>query len=272
MNYIIQLSSISIDVQGGYLKLFNFSLNVQPVTKFINVEFWNNNNNKIPSIKLRLKIANNFNDCNIDVFQYGNINNIDNEKNTIIIAKDSNNEYGLYTKLSPSLLFIYLDSDVYYQIYNLPIENTDFGVKNDTKNLEDFLEYKSFNLLDYTLYKKYNKGFYYTAQNKECFLPLFLNASSITDENIPNEFQLFIFDTKTKKIKHKFNNLWYDCMGNDSELKTYGTFANKPTENVPISFSYFCTDKKTEESKSNGIMIYYKGNNIWVDALGRVVE
>ena len=35
---------------------------------------------------------------------------------------------------------------------------------------------------------------------------------------------------------------------------------------------YFCTDKQTTEGASNGIMIYHKGNNVWVDALGRVVS
>ena len=31
------------------------------------------------------------------------------------------------------------------------------------------------------------------------------------------------------------------------------------------------TDKQTTEGSRNGIMIYYSGNNTWVDALGRVV-
>lgn len=53
--------------------------------------------------------------------------------------------------------------------------------------------------------------------------------------------------------------------------KESGIFNNKP-ENVDIGFSYFCTDRRTTEGTANGITIYHKGNNVWVDALGRVVE
>lgn len=51
-----------------------------------------------------------------------------------------------------------------------------------------------------------------------------------------------------------------------------GTFANRPTTLLSIGQSYFCTDKQTTEGTTNGIMIYYKGSNVWVDALGRAVE
>lgn len=68
---------------------------------------------------------------------------------------------------------------------------------------------------------------------------------------------------------------WYDNYGLISGTPTFGTFANKPTtyaNNIPIGFAYFCTDKQTAEGESNGTMIYHKDNNVWVDALGRVVE
>ena len=61
-----------------------------------------------------------------------------------------------------------------------------------------------------------------------------------------------------------------------------GTFENKPNgENIYIGFSYFCTDKQTTEGYTNGIMIFYKGQDttdpdnptdVWVDALGRIVS
>lgn len=56
--------------------------------------------------------------------------------------------------------------------------------------------------------------------------------------------------------------------------KSSGTFAQKPTttDNIPVGFEYFCTDKQTTEGTTNGIMIYHKGDNVWVDALGRVVS
>lgn len=57
-------------------------------------------------------------------------------------------------------------------------------------------------------------------------------------------------------------------------LKESGTFEQKPTveQGVEIGFAYLCTNKQTEEGTTNGIMIYHKGNDVWVDALGRVVS
>lgn len=61
---------------------------------------------------------------------------------------------------------------------------------------------------------------------------------------------------------------------NNTNIKTFGTYSEKPAHNEGIQqgFAYFCTDKQTVEGTTNGIMIYYKGDNIWVDALGRVVS
>lgn len=54
-------------------------------------------------------------------------------------------------------------------------------------------------------------------------------------------------------------------------LKSSGNYNEKPL-NPNIGFAYFCTDKQTTEGSVNGVMIYYKGNNVWVDALGRVIS
>jgi hypothetical protein len=56
---------------------------------------------------------------------------------------------------------------------------------------------------------------------------------------------------------------------------TYGTFSQKPSVSanlIPIGYKYFCTDKKTAEGASNGIEIIHKGNDVWVDALGRTIS
>ena len=53
--------------------------------------------------------------------------------------------------------------------------------------------------------------------------------------------------------------------------RTSGDFEYKPL-NPKVGFAYFCSNRKTVEGSTNGIMIYHKGNNVWVDALGRVVE
>lgn len=51
-------------------------------------------------------------------------------------------------------------------------------------------------------------------------------------------------------------------------------FNNKPTveQGIPIGFAYFCTDKKSPESTQPGLMIYHKGNNVWIDSMNRIVD
>lgn len=67
---------------------------------------------------------------------------------------------------------------------------------------------------------------------------------------------------------------WRNSNGENADIKKSGIFSKKPSEfdGIKIGYSYFCTDKQTSEGSTNGIMIYYKGNNVWVDALGRIVS
>ena len=62
--------------------------------------------------------------------------------------------------------------------------------------------------------------------------------------------------------------------GINLDVLNTGTFSQKPTasQGIPVGFQYFCTDKQTTEGATNGIMIYHKGGDIWVDALGRVIQ
>lgn len=56
-------------------------------------------------------------------------------------------------------------------------------------------------------------------------------------------------------------------------VKRSGTFSEKPkAKDIYVGFKYFCTDRQTPEGKTNGIEIIHKGNNVWVDALGRQVK
>ena len=74
-------------------------------------------------------------------------------------------------------------------------------------------------------------------------------------------------------------NVWLDDFGTQftrttaggTVIRSIGTFAEKPS-NVQIGYRYFCTDKQTTEGATDGIEIIHKGNNVWVDALGRVVS
>ena len=51
-----------------------------------------------------------------------------------------------------------------------------------------------------------------------------------------------------------------------------GTFENRPKNNsVCNMYAYFCTDRKLTEEDSRGTMIY-KYDDVWVDALGRVID
>lgn len=57
---------------------------------------------------------------------------------------------------------------------------------------------------------------------------------------------------------------------NTSQLTKSGLFASKPS-GVQVGFAYFCSDRQTTEGASNGIIIYHKGSDVWVDSLGRTV-
>lgn len=106
---------------------------------------------------------------------------------------------------------------------------------------------------------------------------------TIEYNNIPVGFSYFCTDQTDLgcMIYHVGNDKWVKGDGTSVDIPLYGLYENKPTSehyNIPISFSYFCTDKQTVEGKNNGIMIYYKGQNIdddsdiWIDALGRIVD
>ncbi len=118
------------------------------------------------------------------------------------------------------------------------------------------------------LYKYNNKWRY--ARNGET-TNLIIGNSSSRPTGIKGGYQYF--DTDLNKPIWWKGTQWVDSEGNDADSTpiTSGTFANKPT-GVNVGYAYFCTDKQTTEGTTNGIMIYYKGDNVWVDALGRIVS
>lgn len=69
----------------------------------------------------------------------------------------------------------------------------------------------------------------------------------------------------------EYYNIIYHYLNGDIVGKLSGSFSNKP-KNVKVGYQYFCTDRQTSEGTSNGIVIYHKGNNVWVDSLGRTIE
>ena len=87
-----------------------------------------------------------------------------------------------------------------------------------------------------------------------------------------NECALKCFDTTLKKYFTLKEGTWYDDNGFSEGIKYQGTFAERPYIPGNVGFAYFCTDRQTTEGATNGIMIYHKGEHIWVDALGRIVQ
>lgn len=85
---------------------------------------------------------------------------------------------------------------------------------------------------------------------------------------------LIVFDTVLKIAKIWNGSQWSFYDGLSVKAKRSGIFAEKPTDaqGISIGFAYFCTDKQSIEGATNGIMIYYKGNNTWVDSLGRTIS
>ena len=83
------------------------------------------------------------------------------------------------------------------------------------------------------------------------------------------------FDTDINKpLFINKNGIYVTADGVQADINTSGTFKEKPTikDLIPVGFRYFCTDRQTQEGATNGIEIIHKGNNVWVDALGRVVS
>lgn len=81
-----------------------------------------------------------------------------------------------------------------------------------------------------------------------------------------------IYKLVGKKTQNTIKFEW-DLISNYIRIEdsTSGSYQSRPI-NVKVGFSYFCTDKQTSEGGSNGIMLYYKGNDVWVDALGRTIS
>lgn len=88
------------------------------------------------------------------------------------------------------------------------------------------------------------------------------------DGNINNKSTLTYLPITNIKITNYPKSINITYINN---INIFGLFVDKPV-NSSIGFAYFCTDKQTPEGTTNGITIYHKGNNVWVDALGRIVE
>ena len=93
----------------------------------------------------------------------------------------------------------------------------------------------------------------------------FINCGEF-DRHIWKAGQIF---TKNNKLIRYDGTSWHTLQEIYSDK-----FNNKPTveQGIPIGFAYFCTDKQSPESTQPGLMIYHKGNNVWIDSMNRIVD
>ena len=164
---------------------------------------------------------------------------------------------------------IWWRGDIWRDANGDPADNKRFGSTEEqpTKNVNGFIFYNT----DINKLLIWNSN---TFKTFDGYTPV---ISVGTTENRPTyklhdyDIGFQYFDTTINKPIFWTGYNWIEYNGNDVTFKTNGKFEQKPS-NPSIGFAYFCTDKQTTEGSSNGIMIYYKGDNVWVDALGRIVE
>lgn len=89
-----------------------------------------------------------------------------------------------------------------------------------------------------------------------------------------SKFVSIFSKSKNKPLYYVDRLGWVDSEGNPADAPTTGKFDNKPLASTGIKkgFQYYCTDRKTIEGESYGIMIYHTGNDVWIDALGRIIS
>ena len=56
----------------------------------------------------------------------------------------------------------------------------------------------------------------------------------------------------------------------DTSQSNFGPYEGLP-HNPKIGTSYYCFNRKSEENSEMGIVLFYKGNGVWTDALGKII-
>lgn len=113
--------------------------------------------------------------------------------------------------------------------------------------------------------------------------PVYFKGDKSTRDKLITNYSSLDLDAKTKGdgFYNTKDNIpvWWDGAsfrssdGAIAGVKISGKFSEKPkAANIYVGFRYFCTDRQTVEGRTNGIEIIHKGNDVWVDVLGRVVK
>lgn len=163
-------------------------------------------------------------------------------------------------------IWAFRNSATYHSTIGINIDGKDVvvNIPKDTaaSNIVSLIKDKlNENLSDYYLIQASGNELVITSKNKETH-PINVIWSNNTD---------VIIRFMSSGV---LNGMWITADGEPADAKTSGTFSEKPSSslNISVGFPYFCTDRSTSEGSTNGIMIYHKGNNVWVDALGRIVN
>ena len=188
-------------------------------------------------------------------------------------------DLGIYISYNSNPNYSYLKGDVIrgmffiaYSYTNLKLNYTSLPSTNLFPNRLVRLATTNNGTTTYS-WKKYTGSEWVDADNT--FYPTKKFGSS--DERPPklycvNNRDLF-FDTTINKYIYNNGTSWTESDGAKAGTLRSGTFANVPdAADIYTGFEFFCTDRQTAEGTTDGIMIYHKGNNVWVDALGRVIS
>lgn len=120
-------------------------------------------------------------------------------------------------------------------------------------------------------------------QNKEKIIER-SSEENLFFQGIKSEFKnglnviRIVVNEKTILTKHIYYNIITDenyYIDNDNIILTgssKGTFSQKPNvlDGISIGFAYYCTDITTADGNT-GLMIYHKGNDIWMDGDGNII-
>lgn len=188
------------------------------------------------------------------------------QNGAFILEYKQGDRWNTYSYYSATNINIDKDNSIVYQTKNKYNEQTIYpGDKQDTDTLFIGTIRKDDLINSYILIFKKDKV---TEQVYKTYIRVTKELlNSIYDVN-----DLLIELTYTGSIGSKWEE-FDDELLYKPYIRTKGTFAQKPlsSQGIQQGFSYFCTDKQTVEGSRSGIMIYYAGNDTWVDALGRYV-
>lgn len=223
-----------------------------------------------------------YNDNNINISECSNIT-IDtgrNSKSNKIKVVNCTNVRAIVRDVLSILEFINceVDSSAYLINFATTKQNTHkniFICKNTKGLINESSQVNNIIILDDLSYCRKNSSNSPSSDYK--FIKPFNRFSDLNSSTLLVNGCVYYKNDNNNYIKYTYNRAidkWINEMGNSDDILTSGTFSQKPTSSQGIQqgFSYYCTDKQTSEGSRNGIMIYYSGDDTWVDSLGRIVD